>query len=257
MAKLFEKTELLDTVKHKGLKWHCLKGDCSLNCCFLPKRSSIFLSEILSLSRFFPISFVLIKDKDEDKPPRKDINIFYKLEQDEGGCLYLDPERGCILGQEKPLSCKQYPFSIVMDEKGRHLVNLDMTCPGFDTDKGEPVFVENGLNPYFNKDFLQYAKILFDQRKQTIEFVEAMFNYNLVSPGEFNYKGFKIPINAVDESRLLDLPREVQKDFTSRGYMRYIYAHLNSIQNYAKLIDKYLSQKANKDEGDNTTFVID
>jgi len=247
MAKLFEKTELLDTVKHKNLSWYCLKGECPLQCCLLPKRSSIVLSEVPILYKHFPISFVVIKG--EGDKLMKDINVFYKLEKDKGHCTFLEPNTGCTLGEEKPLSCKQYPFSIVLDHTNRKLVQLDFTCPGFNTEgKGEPIFLNGNLHKYFNKEFLQPAKRFFDDRKATQEFVESMFNNNLVVSVQFIYKNIQIPLNIIDENRLVELPKEILKEFVIRGYLKIIYYHLHSIQNWTKLIDKYLQDPANSPE---------
>ncbi|WP_028949803.1 SapC family protein [Sulfurihydrogenibium subterraneum] len=245
MAKLFEKTELLNIDKHKNLKWECLKSDCSLSCCFLPKRSAITLAEMPILSKYFPISFVLIKNKDENKEPFKSINIFFKLEEDEGRCTYLELEKGCVLGNEKPLACKQYPFSLVLNDRGQKIINVDFSCPGFSFEKGEPIFGEDSqINQYFQKDFLIPADIFFERMRETQEFVNTMFNYNLVSPAEYHYRGITVKLNAIDESKLYDLPKETLKDFQLRGYFRYIYLHLYSIDNYKKLIDKFLEEKS-------------
>ena len=246
MAKLFEKTELLNIDKHKDLKWYCLKGDCkpSSSCCYLAKRSSIVLAEMPILAKHFPIVFVLVKNPDENQPPWKEINVFFKIEEDEGRCTFLDLEKGCVLGPEKPLACKQYPFSIAVDaNKGVKVIEVDLTCPGFNTEKGEAVLLNDSINQYYMTDFITPADILFENRKQTQEFIETMFNYNLVVPVEYRYQGLAVKFNAIDESKLYELPKETLKDFQTRGYMRYIYLHLNSLDNMKKLIDKYLSEK--------------
>jgi len=248
MAKLFERTELLDTVKHKNLRWQCLKGDCSLQCCLIPRRSSIILAEVPALYKHFPISFVVVKEA--DGRITRDINIFYKLEKDNGPCAYLDPNTGCTLGQEKPLSCKQYPFSILKDNLDRYLVNMDLTCPGFNLEKGEPIFLNGSLNSYYNREFLNFAKKFFDDRRATLEFVESMFNNNLVVSVQFVYKNIYVPLNIIDENKLVELPKEILKEFVLRGYLKIIYYHLHSLQNWRKLIDKYLQDPANSPEAE-------
>ncbi|GEM_PF-4029903 len=64
------------------------------------QRLKIVLSEVPILYKHFPISFVV--SKVEGDRLVKDINIFYKIEKDNGYCTYLDPNVGCTLGQEKP-----------------------------------------------------------------------------------------------------------------------------------------------------------
>lgn len=253
MGKLFETTELLDIVKHKGLRWHCLGGMCPTSCCYVPHRSTITLEESLELANYFPIVFFVV-EKDGQK--RQEFCIVFKLEKAKK-CVYLQEGIGCVLGDKKPLACKQYPLSIVKDSMGRDLVMIDRTCPGFSEDTGELLFPEHGkLNPYFEGNFLKPAKMFIEGLKEAQLFVNTMFSYNLVVGGRFSYRGVEVQINLIDENRLMELPREVLIDFKNRGYMRYIYAHLNSLQHMRRLIDDYLKEESTTIQKEETVFVL-
>ncbi|MCS7285230.1 MAG: SapC family protein, partial [Hydrogenobacter thermophilus] len=45
----------------------------------------------------------------------------------------------------------------------------------------------------------------------------------------------------VQEERLIDLPKDVLRELSSKGYLRAIYAHLNSLQNWEKLIKRCIT----------------
>ncbi len=241
--KLFEITELLDTEKHKNLKWRCLGASCPKSCCYAPVRSSVGFSEISHLSLYFPIIFPLIKYS-EDQPASFEMNLFYKLDIDvDGSCVYLKEGFGCILGEDKPTSCKQYPFSPVKDQTGRTLVNIDLTCPGWSDVEGEPVLLsKEEMNPLFMVHFVQPGINFLQDYEQTRLFVQALVEYDLIRPGTFTYKGISVSFNAVDEKALMELPQTVLRDFEQKGYIRAIYYHLHSLYNYKRLIDAYLQR---------------
>lgn len=241
--KLFQKLELLDTEKHKNLRWHCLGANCPQSCCYAPVRSSVGLSEMEYLSLYFPIIFPLIKNSPEE-PARFEMNLFFKLDIDTtGACVYLKEGVGCTLGEEKPASCKQYPFSPFKDQSGRILIQLDFTCPGWSETEGEQVlFSKEEMNPLFMKGFVQPGINFLQDYEQARIFVDTLVNYDLIKPGTFSYKGINLSLNMVDEKALFNLPVSVLKDFESKGYIKAIYYHLHSIYNYKKLIDTYLSR---------------
>lgn len=246
--KLFQKLELLDTEKHKNLRWRCLGASCPQSCCYVPVRSSVGLSEMEYLSLYFPIMFPLVKYS-EDQPPKFEMNLFFKLDIDtQGHCVYLKEGEGCMLGEDKPMACKQYPFSPTKDPSGRTLVQIDLTCPGWSETEGELVlFSKTDMNPYFMQGFVQQGINFLQDYEQTRIFVETLTNYDLIKPGTYTYRGITVSLNAVDEKALFELPPSVLKDLETRGYLRAIYYHLHSIQNYRKLIDAYLlrSQQPN------------
>ncbi|RMH05576.1 MAG: hypothetical protein D6699_03320, partial [Aquificota bacterium] len=92
--------------------------------------------------------------------------------------------------------------------------------------------------------------------KEARLFVEALKNYNLIKGGVYNYKGVSVHVNVVDEKALWELPKEVLKDFEVRNYIRAIYFHIHSLQNYRKLIDAYLARQPQKTDEPPSAFVL-
>lgn len=255
--KLFIKTELLDTQKHANLRWRCLGASCPQSCCYVPVRSSVGFSEMEYLSLYFPISFPLVK-YDEKSEPRFELNLFFKLDIDtEGHCVYLEEGRGCLLGEEKPNACKQYPFSPVKDGSGRTLLQIDLTCPGWSETEGDLVLLSpTEMNQYFMQNFVQPGINFLEDYQQSRIFVDTLANYGLIKPATYIYKGVSVSLNAVDEKALMELPTSVLKDFETRGYLRAIYYHLHSIQNYRKLIESYLRRNPQTQPPQSTAFTL-
>lgn len=242
--RLFVKTEVLDTEKHKNLRWRCLGASCPQSCCYVPVRSSVGMQEMEYLSMYFPISFPLIKNEQTGEQ-HFEMNLFFKLDIDKTGhCVYLKEPEGCQLGDDKPYACKQYPFSPTNDvSTGRTIITIDLTCPGWSENEGDIVLLsKTEMNPTFMNGFVKPGINFLNEYQQTRIFVNTLVNYNLIKPATYNYRGVTVGLNAVDEKALLELPKEVLKDFEARGYIKAIYYHLHSLQNYRKLIDAYLSR---------------
>lgn len=232
--RLFSNTILLDPEEHKNLKWQCLKGNCPQSCCLVPDRTFVVLEEVLSLSRHFPV--VINIEVDEGGKEQRLLCAYFRLRKDNKGCIYLKDGVGCLLEGEKPYTCRQYPFFI----KGGYLA-LDLTCPGFSEVEGEALWEGQLVNSRFERDFYIYSLRLEEGKAQTEEFLDLLFDLGLVVGGRVSYEGVEVSFNMVDEERLFELPENALKELSKRGYIRIIYAHLNSLQNWERLIKRYIS----------------
>lgn len=55
--------------------------------------------------------------------------------EEEASCLFLDPNRGCILPEEKkPFECRLWPLR-VMKKDGKNVVAVALTCPAIKKSK--------------------------------------------------------------------------------------------------------------------------
>lgn len=232
--KLFSNTIFLDQEKHKNLKWQCLKSACPNSCCLIPDRTFVVLEEVVSLSRHFPV--VINIEVDQEGKEQRLLCAYFRLREDKKGCIYLKDGMGCLLEEEKPYTCRQYPFFIK-----RGYLALDLTCPGFSEMEGEAVWEGNLINPYFEQSFYAYSLKIEEGKAQTEEFVNLIFELGLVVGGSISYGNLEVSFNMVDEKRLFELPQDTLKELSERGYMRLIYAHLNSLQNWERLIRRYIN----------------
>ncbi len=232
--RLFSKVELLDPQEYKNLRWRCLKSECSSSCCLIPDRTFIVLEEVVSLSRYFPV--VITVEIDEGGKEERLLCAYFRLKEDKRGCVYLEEGVGCLLKDAKPYTCRQYPFFI----KSGYLA-IDLTCPGFSQTEGEPVWEGQYINPTFEQDFFAYSLKLEEQKNQTEEFLNMLFDLQLVVGGKLTYENIEVSFNMVDEEKLLSLPPNILKELQIKGYLRLIYAHLNSLQNWERLMKRCLN----------------
>ncbi|MEN3039786.1 MAG: SapC family protein, partial [Candidatus Kryptonium sp.] len=209
----FSKVELLDTERHKNLRWSCLKSSCPQSCCLVPDRTFVVLDEVIPLSRHFPI-VINIELDDEGKEQRL-LCAYFRLKEDNKGCIYLRDGVGCLIEEEKPYTCKQYPFFI----KGEYLA-MDLTCPGFSQWEGERIWEQGFVNPCFEQDFYAYSLKIENSKVKTEEFLDSLFGLDLIVGGRISYEGVEVSFNMVDEEKLMKLPRSILKEFSERGYLK-------------------------------------
>ncbi len=232
--RLFSNTLFPDPEEHKNLKWHCLKANCPHSCCLIPDRTFVVLEELVSLSRHFPV--VINVEVDQEGKEQKLLCAYFRLKEDKKGCVYLKDGVGCLIEEEKPYTCRQYPFFI----KGNYLA-LDLTCPGFSEVEGVSFWEGQFVNPLFEKGFYAYSLRIEEGKAQTEEFVNTLFDLGLIVGGRVSYEGVEVSFNMVDERKLLELSLGTLKLLAEKGYMRLIYAHLNSLQNWERLIKRHIS----------------
>ena len=245
-----EQGEPLDRASSKYLKWECLGAACPSSCCFHFSLTRISIQEIVPLSRYFPVVFCVAERGDRERGI--DICILMKMVMDSGGCTYLQKGAGCLLRDDKPLSCKQYPFRAARDEGGNNTILVRIDCPGFSGEHGHPVMTpDNTISSRLGLECINPAIIRSDGMEETRRFVETIISYDLIASGQYNYRGESIPFNFIEAKRVSELPKEVRDDFRRRGYMELIFAHMSSLPGTcAKLIDTYLERKAAQETDD-------
>ena len=228
---LFSKVVFLDAKDHAHLRWQCLNSQCLSSCCFIPDRTFIVLEEIYRLSKHFPV--VITVEVDEQQREERLLCAYLRLKEDKRGCLYLKDGVGCAIEEEKPYTCRQYPFLI----EGGYLA-FDLTCPGFSESQGTPLWEGHTINPHLEERFFTYSLKLQEGKAQTQDFINTLFDLNLIVGARLTYENIEVSFNMVQEERLIDLPKDVLRELSSKGYLRAIYAHLNSLQNWEKLIKR-------------------
>lgn len=249
-VKFFEPSEILNKEKHAGLRWRCLGAECPVNCCQRARNTTIALLEIPSASRFFPIVFPFVRQKDGSLKLKME-SLFALAEEyagvdDEGGCVYLDPLRGCMLGEDRLFACKQYPFTGVRDAKDRELYGLKIgfDCPGWSNKEGENVFNERGeLSPNFQEGFAKYAFALASEEEKREHFLNTLLKLNLLVPRDIVYRDIRIKVNTVDLQRLKTLDNYTLRKLVEMDYLRLMYHAFDSLANFTKLVDVYLQRK--------------
>ncbi len=235
-----EETELLDLLKDRNIKWRCLGADCPDSCCFMFQEAVIFINEIPRLSQYFPLSFNILNLP--DGKTESSLSIFLKTPlETSSSCVYLRKGEGCILGEERPLVCKQRPFCMVKDLEGQYKVAIKPSCPGFSVESGPPILMPDGaINSHIYLDCVIPALSVAEMAEETHEFVQTLLKYDLIAAGCCEHRGQKVYMHLIDTQKVLALPRDVHDSFQAKGYIDLILAHVKSIVQMRRFIDSYL-----------------
>ena len=175
-----------------------------------------------------------------------DVCIIMKMVQDRNNCTYLQAGVGCMLKEERPLACKQYPFRVENDSSGNNKIHVRPGCYGFSEISGHPVLTQDReVTAYLEQECIIPSMSMYKAREDTRKFVDALRDNNLIVGGQYSNKGVVIPFNYVDAKQLYGLSGETLNEFRMKGYMDLLFAHMNTLPgNCAKIIDVYAKRQA-------------
>jgi len=237
-----EEVELLDSLKERNRKWRCLGADCPDSCCFMFLEAVIFIKEIPRLSHYFPLSFNILNLP--DGKIESSLSIFLKTPLEISHCVYLREGEGCILGEERPLVCKQRPFCMVKGLGGSYRVALKPSCPGFSGESGHSILMPDGtISSHIYSDCVIPAISVAETAEETQEFVQTLLKHDLIAAGCCEHRGQKVYMHLIDAQKVLALPRDVHDSLQEKGYIDLILAHIKSIVHMRRFIDIYLDSK--------------
>jgi hypothetical protein len=152
-----------------------------------------------------------------------------------------------------PAFVRRYPF--VLAESGEAgsetlTVCIDSDYPGFSTKRGEALFTKKGEQTELLTNTMNLLQSYHQQTKRTAEMMALLDEHQLLRPMNMRMeltRGDKFALEnllVVDETKLADLPSDVIKTFMTQGYMGWIYSHLISLSNFARLLDRVNAQPA-------------
>ena len=249
-VKFFEPSEVLERQKHRGIRWRCLAASCEVNCCVRARDTAIALHEIPSASRFFPIVFPYIRQLDGSLS--LEIRAVYALSlnycdvDDEAGCAYLNPERGCTLGENRLLACKKYPFAAVKDAQNQDNFGLKIAldCPGWSYEEGELVLDEKGeITEKFQREFINPLLSFMAGNPVRNDFLTTITRLGLLVPRDILYRDIRVRVNTIDIEKLKQLDPYTLKKLVSKDYLRLMYHAYDSLANFTILIDRYYERR--------------
>lgn len=240
---LKEEIELLDSLRDRNRRWRCVGANCRDSCCGLRfQQARIFIHEVFHLSQYFPLTFNVLVRPGE----KKEISLVVLLRTalEKTPCFYLNEGVGCSLGEERPLSCKQFPFCMVRDQAGEYCIALKPSCPGLSDESGASIFMPDGsINPVIYQECIKPAMSVAEAAEETQTFVETLVKHDLISVGCCDHRGEKLFLHVVNAQKFCALPKEVLDSFRSNGYTDLILAHVNSAVHCRKLIDRDIQRK--------------
>lgn len=163
-----------------------------------------------------------------------------------GENLYTETERW--EGTYAPASVTHFPLALVPEGKDsdKFMVVIATENDVVNEEEGVALFDENGEESEFLARRKEALGTYFEHAHITRAFTEVLVEKDLLTQQnmEIDFKGEKIQINGlylVDEKKLNELSDEDFLLLRKRGFLAPIYAHLNSMHQVHRLVQKKAS----------------
>jgi len=210
---------------------------------FAAKTNSIVLTsiEFIEAAKEYPIVFAKVSD--EAAVPVALVG----LRNDEN--LFVDAD-GKWDARYIPAFVRRYPFVLAEGTNNQFTVCVDEAYPGLGETEGQALFDEKGENTPFLQNALDFLNNYQAQFAATQNFVKTLQKNDLLE--EMSAKaamanGENYLLNGllvVNEKKLHDLgPKKIFDMFQSND-LAWVYAHLMSLGNMSRLVDKIAAIKA-------------
>jgi hypothetical protein len=204
---------------------------------FAAKTNSIVLAsiEFIEAAKEYPIVFAKVSD--EVMVPV----ALLSMRNNEN--LYVNGE-GKWDARYIPAFVRRYPFVLAENDDKQFTVCIDEAYPGLNEKEGQALFDERGGNTPFMQNALDFLNNYQAQFKLTEAFVKQLKELDLLIEisakaelvGGENYLLGGVMI--VDEQKLLKLSPKKSYDLFQSGNLGWIYAHLMSLSNMSRLLDR-------------------
>lgn len=210
------------------------------NFSFSGKTNSVPLSgvEFIEACKEYPIVFAKVGDR---KVP---VALLGLSDNDN---LYVNAD-GAWDARYIPAFVRRYPF--VLAEKGtdEFVVCIDEASSAFNAAEGQPLFDKDGVNTPFLDGALNFLNSYQAQTQRTQAFTKQLDDMGLftemsakselVDGRTFLFSGLYV----VDEAKLMALTAKAAVKLLKSGETGWIYAHLISLSNMSRLVDRISTQ---------------
>lgn len=148
-----------------------------------------------------------------------------------------------------PAFVRRYPFVLADGNDGRFLICVDKSS--LSNDEGQALFDENGEETPYLVNAKNFMQQYHEQNRQTGLFTAKLKKLGLLT--EMNAKAVMKKDNSslmlrgfqvIDEKALLALKDKEALGLFKSGQMAWIYAHLISMGNFSRLVDKIAQREA-------------
>lgn len=207
---------------------------------FAARTNSVVLvaAEFVEACKEYPIVFAQIGD-------RMVPVALLGLRENEN--LYVNKD-GSWHGRYVPAFVRRYPFVLAESGSEELVVCVDESSSAFNAGSGELLFDEAGENTPFLNQTLEFLNTYQAQFKRTSSFVTHLTKLNVLT--ELSAKaelvdGRNFLLNSlwvVDEQKLQALDRSKAHALLKAGELGWIYAHLISLSNMNRLIDRLVER---------------
>ena len=145
-----------------------------------------------------------------------------------------------------PAFIRRYPYVLAegVSQDGSLAVCIDADYVGFDREEGDRLFSDEGENNSVLNNVLEFLRLYHGQFEATKSFtghikglnIFKAVDANITLPGgdNFAFRNFLM----VDEEALYRLPDEEIVKLVRQGYLPWIYAHLYSVTNFSRILNR-------------------
>ena len=151
-----------------------------------------------------------------------------------------------------PAFARRYPFVLAGDSANdRFVVCIDENADCVTNKKPEQSFFDKDDTSQFTKEAFQFLQNFERDRRATQKMVEDLKALDLFEPKEMNFQGNNADGTpaprqkiadyfAISEEKLKALPADKLSEMAKNGYLAVCYAHLISLGNWQRLVNKTL-----------------
>lgn len=174
----------------------------------------------------------------------------------QGENLYVSAEGQIDPEFYVPAFVRRYPFVFANDNQGeRLLLCIDRDAPMVSNQPEVPLF-ENGEPSAFTQNAIEFCQEFERQRRATAEYTKIIKNMGLFEQKSIAFQPRDPQGNpigeqqkiadywAVDENKLNELTDEQFKELRTNGALGAIYAHMISLLNWQRVINRALRAQA-------------
>ena len=163
--------------------------------------------------------------------------------------LFVTPEGGFEPEAYIPAFVRRYPFVLANDNEGQRMVVCIDRAAAFINPEGEIKLFEQGEPTEYTRNAIQFCQDFETERARTESFVKRLKDLDLFETGQANFTPRKEdgaagePVQvaeyfAVSEAKLNALAPDVLIELRDTGALRQIYAHLDSLYIWDRLITR-------------------
>jgi hypothetical protein len=234
----YEKPVALNREAHKTVKIGAVA-----DYLFAAKTNSVILAgiEFIEATKEYPIVFAKVGD-DKFVPV-----ALLGLRDSEN--LFVDAD-GKWDARYIPAFVRRYPFVLAETGTGDMTVCVDEASVAFNAKDGQALFDKKGENSAFLQNALDFLSNYQAEFTRTEAFINTLTKYDLLT--EMSAKaemadGTSFVMNGlmiVDEKKLLELDKNKANELFKSGELGWIYAHLISLTNMSRLLDRIAAAKS-------------
>lgn len=193
-------------------------------------------AEFVEAAKEYPIVFV------KPSADSKEMQSMLLLGLKNGENLYVRKD-GSWDARYIPAFIRRYPFIFATTGNDQYTLCVDSDCPGLSETEGTPLFENNEESPFL-KELLGFVTSYQRDAQMTPQLVAKLQALDLLEERnlkaemkdgrEFTVRGFYV----VNEEKLLKLDAAQTHDLFTTGALALIYAHLISLGNMNRLVDR-------------------